>query len=131
MVVVSPHKDTLLALAVAMTEKAYAPYSKFYVGACIEFEDGSFVGGANVENASYGLSMCAERVAVFQGVMRQAGRIKAIAIANKSAIFPYPCGACRQVLSEWGDNFPVHIINGEGKVEDFTFFELLPFQFRF
>ncbi len=100
---------TALALATLFTEAqsaaahAYAPYSRFRVGAALLFDDAAVVTGCNVENASYGLSSCAERNALFRAISEQghARRITAIAVANLNEAASPPCGACRQVLSEF------------------------------
>jgi cytidine deaminase len=107
--------DDLLAAARQVAEAAYAPYSNFRVGAAIECDAG-VVTGCNVENASFGLSICAERAAVFAAVARGMRQIKQIAIAcvdaapDSPANARFPCGACRQVIAEFGrPDMPVHI----------------------
>ena len=110
---------------------AYAPYSGFCVGACIAMKDGSFISGANIENASYGLTNCAERSAVFaaysQGYRKE--DITAMAVVTKAAKLTTPCGACRQVLSELlQPDTPVILSNGnQEKITCMR--ELLPFSF--
>src|ERR1700689_3857405 len=95
--------ERLRKAAMEAAARAYAPYSKFYVGAALLFEDGVVVTGCNVENASYGLTSCAERNALFRAISeRGAGaRIRAIAVANRNGAASAPCGACRQVMSEF------------------------------
>ncbi len=95
----SPHD--LLALAREASERAYAPYSEFPVGAALVAADGRVFQGANIENASYGLGCCAERTAVFHAVMAGAEEVVAIAVWAPRASPCPPCGACRQVLVEW------------------------------
>jgi len=92
----------LLAAARAARRQAYAPYSKFRVGAALLTADGKIVTGCNVENASYGLTICAERVAITKAISEGHRKFQALAIAAPSAS-PTPCGACRQVLAEFGD----------------------------
>lgn len=92
----------LLAAAQAARRHAYAPYSKFRVGAALLTPDGKIFTGSNVENASYGLTICAERVAVTNAVSAGYRKFQAIAIVAPCAL-PTPCGACRQVLAEFGD----------------------------
>ena len=92
----------LLAAAIAARRAAYAPYSHFSVGAALITRDGKTFVGANIENASYGLSMCAERVAVFTAVGAGSKYFDAIAIAGPDNVVTTPCGACRQVLVEFG-----------------------------
>jgi len=109
-------------------EHAYAPYSGYRVGAAI-LSGGTIYSGANVENASYGLSMCAERSAVFAAISQGAPRsIEAVAIAVAIGK-PSPCGACRQVLREFGQDFPIFLIGGEGQVWETSLAELLPQSF--
>ena len=96
----------LLAAARAARRHAYAPYSKFRVGAALLTADGKIVTGSNVENASYGLTICAERVAVTKAISDGHRKFQALAIAAPSAL-PTPCGACRQVLAEFGDDLIV------------------------
>ncbi len=99
-------RDKLQQLARAEAKNAYAPYSKFAVGAALVSEAGKYYVGANVENASYGLTMCAERSAVFSAVASEGASMKvdAIAIYGEGADYTPPCGACRQVLAEFGPN---------------------------
>jgi cytidine deaminase len=98
--------DTLLELARKAMERSYAPYSKFQVGACILCADGRLFTGCNVENASFGLTNCAERTAVFKAVSEGAKEFTTIAIAARGAA-PWPCGACRQVLNEFAPDLRV------------------------
>lgn len=112
-------------------ENAYAPYSNFRVGACVETKDGRFFDGANVENASYGLTNCAERNAVFaaysKGVRKQ--DIKAIAIVCEGKTIATPCGACRQVLVELLEkDTPIYLANRNEQKET-NIEELLPLSF--
>lgn len=111
---------------------AYAPYSKFRVGAALLFDDGSVVTGCNVENVSYGLTSCAERNALFRAVSeRGAGRrIAAVAVTNLNGKPSPPCGACRQVLSEFAAPDAVVYFAGEKGTETRLLKELLPSQFH-
>lgn len=120
--------EELLEIAKRARENAYAPYSEFKVGAAILTEDGKIFTGANVENASYGLSMCAERVAVFKAVSEGYRRFKAIAVVADTDGPVSPCGACRQVLSEFGD-MDVIMGNMKGDVKVMKLSELLPESF--
>jgi cytidine deaminase len=121
--------QSLYHLACAARESAYAPYSGFTVGAAVTTEDGQTYIGVNIENASYGLSICAERVAVFRAVADGARRITAIALAGPGDDVS-PCGACRQVLAEFaGDDLPVTFLRN-GKEVTRTLGELLPETFR-
>jgi homotetrameric cytidine deaminase len=123
----------LIAAAVAARENAYAPYSRFCVGAAVRLRDGRTFAGANVENASYPLSVCAERNAVAAAVLAGAkpGDLVAVAVAAHGETPTPPCGACRQVLSEFaGPGVSVVIYNvADGSSETATIAELLPFSF--
>lgn len=112
---------------------AYAPYSHFYVGAALLFEDGVIVTGCNVENVSYGLTSCAERNALFRAISeRGAGqKIVAIAVANRNGAASAPCGACRQVMSEFVTSDAVVCFPGEHGPETRPFAEMFPYGFRF
>jgi len=104
---VSVSDAELFARAREARTRAHAPYSKFSVGAALECTDGSIVCGANVENASYGLSMCAERSAIFAAVAAGRTTFTAIAIAGPDGVTVPPCGACRQVLVEFAPHLRV------------------------
>ncbi|MDX6570054.1 MAG: cytidine deaminase [Gaiellales bacterium] len=107
-------------------EHAYAPYSEFPVGAALRLEDGTVVAGANIENASFGLTVCAERSAVFTAAFSGARSFSAIAVAGHDGLSTLlPCGGCRQVLAEFAPSIPVvHLYDGEVVVE--TLDVLLP-----
>lgn len=109
-------------------ERAYAPYSRYAVGAAVWTEDYRLFTGANVENASYGLTMCAERVAVFAAVASGAREIRAVAVATENG--GAPCGACRQVLAEFipkdGSPLAVLLVDATGGVRETTLAALLP-----
>lgn len=125
---------TLLKAATATAKKAHAPYSKFHVGSALLLADGSIVTGCNVENASYGLTICAERNAIFAAVAQGKKKIKAVAIVASGTPMPYPCGACRQVISEFcGPNTPIYVasISNLKKYDTTTLGALLPKSFRF
>ena len=108
--------EQLAEVALSVRLKAYAPYSHFQVGAAIWGANGKIYAGCNVENASYGLTVCAERNAVFAMIADGCQEISAIAIALPKA--GSPCGACRQVLTEFGRKFPVILVNSDnGKIE--------------
>jgi cytidine deaminase len=106
--------DALRRAAEDAQSKAYAPYSGFAVGAALLAEDGRVFTGANVENASYGLTVCAERHAVAAAVLAGARRFRAIAIVSPGPRPAPPCGACRQVLSEWPPSFEVRSFAPDG-----------------
>ena len=124
-------KNALVKLAKEAKERAYAPYSKFKVGAAILTESGNVYCGVNIENASFGATNCAERTAVFTAVAQGERKIKMVAIASDSDDFIYPCGICRQVLSEFGDDsMEILCSNKTGECREFTLGELLPGAFR-
>ncbi len=124
----------LLKAATQASKKAYAPYSRYTVGAAVLAADGSVFVGCNVENASYGLTNCAERTAVFSGVAAGKRKFSAIAIVTGGKQMPYPCGACRQVLSEFcSPKTPVYVAMRSNlkAFKTVTLGELLPKSFRF
>jgi cytidine deaminase len=118
--------DPLVTAATEARERAFAPYSKFHVGAALEAEDGTVIAGCNVESASYGLTTCAERVAVFTGVARGFRCFTRVAIVADTAALTPPCGACRQILWEFAPDAEVVLANLAGHTERFTVRELLP-----
>ena len=124
--------EKLAGMAIEASAKAYAPYSKFKVGAALLADDGRIFTGCNVENASYGLTNCAERTAVFKGVSEGATRFTALAVAGGEGEVAMPCGACRQVLAEFlPPEAPVRCVTLDGAVvRDFTVGALLPGTFR-
>jgi len=121
--------DRLVAAATAARERAYAPYSNFAVGAALLLPDGRIIPGCNVENASYGLAICAERSAVSAAIASGVQRFDAIAVVADCSPPASPCGACRQVLSEFGD-FPVVLANLAGERELASVRDLLPGAFH-
>jgi cytidine deaminase len=124
----------LLKAAAAVSKRAYAPYSRFEVGAALLSRDGAIFTGCNVENASYGLTICAERSAVCSAVAAGHTRFVAIAIVASGDRMPYPCGACRQVLAEFGQPDLVVLIAPRDRLdghETYSLAELLPKSFHF
>ena len=120
----------LFAAATAARKRAYAPYSRFAVGAAVLCEDGSIIAGCNVENASYGLSVCAERSAIARMVQEGKRRLRAVAIVVDTQRPTPPCGMCRQVMREFGgEEVPVRSRNLRGKEDRRTLGELLPYAF--
>lgn len=125
--------EELLGLAADAAQKAYAPYSKFHVGAALETEDGTVFTGCNVENASYGLTICAERNAIFAMVAAGQSKIVQIAVVAGGDTSPYPCGACRQVINEFADpDCPVYVAptNKINDYETMSLGQLLPKSFK-
>lgn len=119
-------KQEMIRLAQGAYHKAYVPYSHYPVGAAALFSSGKVFSGCNVENASYGLTVCAERNAIFQAVAHGELELKGIAIAVPTEKFPSPCGACRQVIREFAVDCPVILINGLGKTRETSLKALLP-----
>ena len=118
----------LAALAIAVQRRAYAPYSKFQVGAALRMS-GAVFEGANVENASYGLGVCAERTAVFAAVLAGAHQLEAVAVCTDASPPSSPCGACRQVLLEFARDpaaVTVTAINPRGERRSWSLAELIP-----
>ena len=115
-----------------MLDRAYAPYSKFHVGAAVLTAAGNTYTGCNVENASYGLTNCAERTAIFSAIAAEGPRMKlrAVAVLNSAKMPCSPCGACRQVIFEFGPAAVV-IFQGQGALEETTAAKLLPAGFSF
>lgn len=126
---ISDEDFALLEAAKEAMLSAYAPYSKYRVGACIRTRDGKTFAGCNVENASYGLSLCAERNAMTTAITQKDRDIEAVAIAAVGAM-PYPCGACRQFLREFGEPEAIRVIIANEEQMDITTLEaLLPKSF--
>lgn len=125
---IAPNEDDVARLvqaAISARDHAYAPHSHFYVGAALLMHDGRIIEGCNVENASYSLTQCAERVAVTSGVVAGYRSFRAVAIASIGGAMP--CGACRQVLAEFGMDvfvYTIDVIDGDRRVRRLS--ELLP-----
>jgi cytidine deaminase len=124
---IAADRERLLAAARAMLSQAYAPYSKFHVGAAVLTAAGNLFTGCNVENASYGLTNCAERTAIFSAVAAEGEtmRVRAIAVFNGAGVACAPCGACRQVIFEFGPDALV-LYQGNGAIVETTAAALLP-----
>lgn len=120
--------DPLVEAARAAQKKAYAPYSRFLVGAALEADDGRMFIGCNVENASYGLTICAERVAIGTAVAAGTRKIRRVVVVTDASPPSAPCGACRQVLAEFGRDMIVDAI-GPGGSRRWKLAELLPDSF--
>jgi len=121
----------LVAAAAKAREGSVSPYSKFKVGAALLTESGEIIGGANVESASYGLTCCAERIALFKALTGGKMDFLAIAVVARCAGGPMPCGACRQLLAEYAPTAKVCIADSDnlGKIRMFTVRKLLPSAF--
>ena len=125
-------KKELLAAARKARRRAYAPYSGFHVGSAVLGGDGRIYSGCNVENASFGLTCCAERNAVFSMVTAGVREIREVLVIGDTKDSLPPCGACRQVIAEFAPpEAVVHMCDREGRSRDITVAELVPFLFRF
>lgn len=124
-------KKELVKLAIESKSKAIPTYSNFHVGAALLTKDNKVITGANIENSSFGLTICAERLAIFKALHDGERNFKAIAIAADSEKFISPCGACRQIMMEFcGENLEVTMVNSKGKFFTKKMKELLPYSFN-
>lgn len=121
--------EKLIAAATEARERAYAPYSNFMVGAAVATEEGDIYIGCNVESASYGLTVCGERVAIWKGISRGEKRFNKIAVVVDTDELTPPCGVCRQIIWEFCGDVPVILANLEGKTKTLRMSELLPYAF--
>jgi cytidine deaminase len=124
--------DKMLEKAREVMQFAYAPYSNFKVGACIRAEDGSLHVGCNIENASYGLALCAEASAIAALISSGHKEIHEILVIGSGDFYCSPCGACRQRLYEFSvkNHIPVYMCNSKGEYQQSSMSELLPFGFN-
>ena len=124
-------KQRLVGAAARARERAVAPYSKFKVGAALLAKNGEIISGANVESASYGLTCCAERVALFNALTSGKKKFVAVAVVARAPGGPMPCGACRQLLAEYAPEAKVWVADSRAltKIREFTVRELLPSAF--
>jgi cytidine deaminase len=116
----------MIEAALAARENAYAPFSKFRVGAALQDENGRIYTGCNVENATYGLTICAERVAVFKAISEGARKFSGLAVAADTDVLTPPCGACRQILWEFCGDIELTLVNPRGTTETFHLKDLFP-----
>lgn len=123
--------DELVRQAQAGRENAVAPFSGFRVGAAVRVADGTIVRGCNIENSTYGLTVCAERVAVFAALAAGHRKFDAVSVVSQSEQPATPCGACRQILWEFCGNVPVILSNLDGERRQFMLAELFPEPFDF
>lgn len=125
------NEKELVEKALSAMKNAYVPYSKFPVGACALTAGGEEVSGCNIENASYGLTVCAERVTLFKAYSEGKKDIVALAVAANVDEPVSPCGACRQVIAELAPSAVIYLSNKDGsKIKTMTVEELLPYAFR-
>ena len=121
-----PTEDQLVAAALAARQNAVAPYSHFQVGAALETDAGEIFTGCNVENATYGLTVCAERVAIWKALSEGRRKFVRIAVAADTDSLTPPCGACRQIIWEYCGDVPIVLVNLKDKRERFNMKELFP-----
>ena len=114
----------LIQKAIEMRKRAYAPYSNYRVGAAVETITGEIIGGCNVESSSYGLTCCAERVALFRAISEGYDKFKSLAVSTENG--GMPCGACRQIIWDICKKIEVHICNNEERLKTINSSELLP-----
>lgn len=122
--------NILIEKARGAMQKAYAPYSKFRVGVALLTRDGKIFTGCNVENASYSLTICAERIAIFKAVSEGYRDFDILLLLSDNGDFTPPCGACRQVMAEFGD-FRVILVNKDNEFREYSVSDLLPVRFDF
>jgi cytidine deaminase len=118
--------EQLIGSAKKVREKAYAPFSNFLVGAAVRTKDGKIYTGCNVESASYGLTVCAERIAIWKAVSEGEREFEHVAVVTDTEELTPPCGTCRQIIWEFCGNIPVTFSNLKGKVETVMMKEILP-----
>ncbi len=118
--------DPLVTAALAARENAFAPFSKFKVGAAVEDIGGRIHTGCNVENATYGLTLCAERVAIFKAISEGVRKFRRVAVAADTNVLTPPCGACRQILWEFCGDIEIVLVNLRGKTETYQLKDLFP-----
>ena len=121
--------DPLFIAAAVARNKAYAPYSGFKVGAAVQSADGLIYAGCNVENASFGLTLCAERVAITKAISEGSRKFSRVAVYTETDEFTFPCGACRQVLWELCGDVEVFMLNHKKQMVSYMLADLLPFAF--
>ena len=114
----------IIETAIKMCKRAYAPFSNYKVGSAVEVRSGKIIGGCNIESSSYGLTCCAERVAIFRAIAEGYNQFKSIAVATKNA--GMPCGACRQIIWEFCGEIPVYICNMKGLIKTISSSTLIP-----
>jgi cytidine deaminase len=118
--------DSLIDSAIAARDRAVAPFSHFKVGAAVEDDQGRIFTGCNIENASYGLTMCAERVAVFKALSEGSRKFTRIVVAADTNNLTPPCGACRQILWEFCGDARLTLVNLEGQRDDMQLSDIFP-----
>lgn len=118
--------ESLIQAALRARERAHAPFSNFKVGAAVEDETGNIFTGCNIENATYGLTICAERVAIFKAISEGVSKLKRIAVVAETDVLTPPCGACRQILWEFCGDAELTLANLAGRTETLSVKEIFP-----
>tara|TARA_Y100001934_G_C12201221_1_gene701320 strand:- start:76 stop:468 length:393 start_codon:yes stop_codon:yes gene_type:complete len=116
--------EKLIKVAKAMRNNSRAPYSKYKVGSSVETNSGDIIGGCNIESSSYGLTCCAERIALYNAISLGHNKFTRLAVASENGA--YPCGACRQIIWELCENIPVYIVDNNSNIINTTSKKLLP-----
>lgn len=116
--------------ALSARKNSYSPYSKFRVGACVLCESDNYYTGCNIENATYGATCCAERVAIYSAIAAGEKEFTSIAIASDSEDFTLPCGICRQIMYEFSSELEIICANNKGEYKAYSINELLPHAFK-
>ena len=116
--------EQLIETAIMMRNRAYAPYSNYNVGAAVEMYSGKIIGGCNIESSSYGLTCCAERIAIYNAISKGGKEFKSLAVATENG--GMPCGACRQVIWDLCKNIPIYICDKNGYVKTVNSIDILP-----
>ncbi|MCL2126263.1 MAG: cytidine deaminase [Oscillospiraceae bacterium] len=120
----------LIDLATEVMENSYSPYSRFKVGAVVECSDGSIFMGCNIENAAFGATMCAEAAAIASAVSAGKRSFKRMAITSEGSVYCFPCGSCRQLLSEFSPDIEVLCARADGRYVSYSLSALLPMAFN-
>lgn len=127
---VTPEAKELVEIALKAKEAAYAPYSGFHVGAALFCDNGKIYTGCNIENASFGATICAERTAIVKAISDGAKKILALAVSSDSKEATMPCGICRQTISEFCEkDMPLYLSDRNGRFEIYIFNDILPHSF--
>lgn len=122
-------KRELIEKAKEAMKNAYVPYSGFSVGAAVRCRSGKIYSGTNIENASYGASVCAERTAIFKAISEGEREIKELALVSSSGDITYPCGICRQVMTEHMKEGTLYFENSKGEISEIPVREIMPYMF--
>ena len=122
--------EEMIDLAIKQRGYSYAPYSHFHVGAALLAKNGTYYTGCNIENASFGATICAERCAIFKAVSDGCTKIDKIVIVCSTHDFAYPCGICRQVMTEFMDENGIIVVTNDKEIREYKLSDLMPESFR-